>query len=165
MASCKTDFLWPCIMHGLQVWIMIYAICDRKISRRSTITRPNPVGKTPVSGGTSLVQPLLGQKLGSLINWGESVGFMSSANSWTFQNSRIRTRETGTVSQPLVRVKLYGTLKNTYTDFSEWWMTHCIAFPLLDTVDLFGLTLDNSLNFGNRLGNTLRKLARKLEGN
>ena len=36
-----------------------------------------------------------------------------------------------------------------------------VALPLLDTVDLFGLTLDNSLN----LENTLRKLARKLESN
>ena len=36
-----------------------------------------------------------------------------------------------------------------------------VALLLVDTVDLFGLTLDDSLKFEN----TLRKLARKLERN
>ena len=38
-----------------------------------------------------------------------------------------------------------------------------VALPLLDTVDLFGLTLDNSLNFGKHITkiSNLRKLERK----
>ena len=63
----------------------------------------------------------------------------------------------------LVRVKLYRTLKNPYIDFSEWWLTHCIAFPLLDTVDLFGLTLDNSLNFGKHITKISKKVGKQLD--
>ena len=38
-----------------------------------------------------------------------------------------------------------------------------IALPLLDTVDLFGLTLDNSLNFGKHITKISKKVGKQLD--
>ena len=146
MASRKTDFL--CTLY--YAWVAGVNYDDlhymwSKNFKTPTITRPNSVGKTPVSGGTLPVQPLLGQNLDSLNNWGESVAFMplcyfpifnkiccccccyKQSNFPEFSNKDKRNRHCLTA---LVRVTLYGTLKNSYTDFSEWWLTlllYCIT--------------------------------------
>ena len=38
-----------------------------------------------------------------------------------------------------------------------------VALPLLDTVDLFGLTLDNSLNFGKHITKVNMKVGKQLQ--
>ena len=38
-----------------------------------------------------------------------------------------------------------------------------VALPLLDTVDLFGLTLDNSLNFGKHITKVSKKVGKQLD--
>ena len=38
-----------------------------------------------------------------------------------------------------------------------------VALPLLDTVDLFGLTLDNSLNFGKHITKISKKVGKQLD--
>lgn len=38
-----------------------------------------------------------------------------------------------------------------------------VAFPLVDTVDLFGLTLDDSLNFGKHITKISKKVGKKLD--
>ena len=38
-----------------------------------------------------------------------------------------------------------------------------VALPLLDTIDLFGLTLDVSLNFGKRITKTSKKVGKQLD--
>ena len=53
--------------------------------------------------------------------------------------------------------KMQGVVVSRKPSFKLSLFAEGIALPLVDTVDLFGLTLDNSLNFGKHNSKFLRE--------
>ena len=62
------------------------------------------------------------------------------------------------VSSPFILSGLYLFQQLSHQSQSEG-----VALPLLDTVDLFGLTLDNSLNFGKHITKISKKAGKQLD--